>query len=108
MCIGIPMRVIEAGAGLALVEGRGGVERIDTRLVGAVTRDDWLLVFQGAARERLDAARAAEINATLELLEAAMAGDAVAAAADPGFVLPSSLSPEAFAQPGVPTGGDTP
>ena len=108
MCIGIPMRVIEADAGLALVEGRAGVERIDTRLVGGVAAGEWLLVFQGAARERLDEQRAAEINATLDLLEAAMAGDAAAAAADPGFVLPSSLSPAAFAQPGIETSGDTP
>lgn len=100
MCIGIPMQVIEVSDDVAMVAGRTGVERIDTRLVDAVAPGDWLLVFQGAARERLDAERAAEINATLELLEAALAGDAERAAADPGFVLPSTLSPAAFTTSG--------
>ncbi len=96
MCIGNPMRVIESWQGGALVAGRGRVERIDTRLVGdaACAAGQWLLVFQGAAREALDAQRAAEIDAALDLVEAAMAGDAERAAADPGFVLPSSLSAE--------------
>lgn len=94
MCIGIPMRVIEAWQGGALAAGRGRCERIDTRLVGdeAAATGRWLLVFQGAAREALDDARAAEVDAALDLLDAAMAGDAAQAAADPGFVLPSSLS----------------
>ncbi|MFO1220666.1 MAG: HypC/HybG/HupF family hydrogenase formation chaperone [Burkholderiaceae bacterium] len=93
MCIGIALRVIEAWPGAALAEGRGRRERIDTRLVGDVSTGQWLLVFQGAARERLDAARAAEIDAALDLLDAALAGDhAVAAADDPGFELPSRWS----------------
>lgn len=87
------MRVIESWQGGALVAGRGRCERIDTRLVsGDCAAGQWLLVFQGAARERLDAERAGEIDATLDLLEAALAGDAVQAAADPGFALPSALS----------------
>jgi hydrogenase expression/formation protein HypC len=94
MCIGTPMRVLESWQGGALAAGRGRCERIDTRLVGdAVSAPGcWLLVFQGAAREALDAARAAEIDAALNLLEAALAGDAAGAAADPGFALPSSLT----------------
>jgi hydrogenase expression/formation protein HypC len=94
MCIGIPMRVIEAWPGAALVAGRGRSEQIDTRLVGGddVAAGQWLLVFQGAARERLDAQRASEIDAALDLLEAALAGNAAQAAADPGFLLPSALS----------------
>ena len=79
MCIGTPMRVIESWQGGALVAGRGRAERIDTRLVGdtACAPGQWLLVFQGAAREPLEATRAAEIDAALDLLEAALAGDAV-------------------------------
>jgi hydrogenase expression/formation protein HypC len=94
MCIGTPMRVVESWPGGALVAGRGRVERIDTRLLGdpACRAGQWLLVFQGAAREALDAPRAAEIDAALDLLEAALAGDTAAAGADPGFVLPSALS----------------
>ena len=86
------MSVLEAWSGHALVSGRGGVETIDTRLVGEVARGEWLLVFQGAARERLDAQRAQEIAAALALLEAGLAGDVERAAADPGFSLPSAMS----------------
>ena len=92
MCIGVPMRVIESWSGQASVAGRGRSERIDTRLVGACAPGDWLLVFQGAARERLDPRRAAEIGHALDLLEAAMAGDTQRAAADAGFELPSAMS----------------
>jgi hydrogenase expression/formation protein HypC len=74
------------------VAGRGRVEIIDTRLVGDCVVGDWLLVFQGAARELLDAAFAAEIDAALDLLEAGLAGDGAGAAADPGFALPSAMS----------------
>lgn len=92
MCIGVPMRVIEAWSGQAWVAGRGRSERIDTRLVGACAPGDWLLVFQGAAREWLDPRRAAEIDCALDLLEASMAGDTERATADPGFELPSAMS----------------
>ncbi len=92
MCIGQPMSVLEAWNGQAMVAGRGRVETVDTRLVGTVAPGDWLLVFQGAAREKLDAQRAAEIEAALDLLEAGLSGDADGAAADPGFALPSAMS----------------
>lgn len=91
MCIGNPMFVIEVERGLATVAAGGRVERVDTRLVGEVSPGDWLLIFQGAARERLTPERAEEIASALELLEAAMRGDVDAAAADPGFVLPSAM-----------------
>jgi hydrogenase expression/formation protein HypC len=94
MCIGLPMRTLEAGAFDALVSGRGRVERVDTRLVGPAEPGQWLLVFQGAARERLDAARAAEIDTALDLLEAGLAGDVARASGEPGFALPSALSTE--------------
>lgn len=91
MCIGMPARVVEVPRdGAAVVIGRQGVEVVDTRLVGAVDVGDWLLLFQGAARERIDAARAAEIDTALDLLDAALLGDAAGAAGDPGFALPSS------------------
>jgi hydrogenase-1 operon protein HyaE len=71
MCVAIPMRALETWSAGALAAGRGRCERIDTRLVGACDAGDWLLVFQGAAREKLHAGRAAEIDAALDLLEAA-------------------------------------
>ncbi|GMV45938.1 MAG: hypothetical protein AMXMBFR66_13360 [Pseudomonadota bacterium] len=97
MCIGFPMRIIEAWSGQALVQGRGRSETVDTRLVGDCACGDWLLVFQGAARELLDARRAAEIDAALDLLEAGLAGDYAAAGADPGFTLPSAMTAEQLA-----------
>lgn len=98
MCIGVPMRVIEAWPGGAIATGRGRSETLDTRLVGDCRPGDWVLVFMDAARERLDARRAAEIGAALDLLEAGLAGlhDADAPA-DPGFELPSAMSAERLA-----------
>jgi hydrogenase expression/formation protein HypC len=105
MCIGIPMRVLEASSGAALVSGRGRRETIDTRLVGDCEAGEWLLVFMQAARERLDADRTREINAALDLLEGGLAGHHDEHdPADPGFVLPSSLS---HAQLVALTGGPT-
>ncbi len=97
MCIGMPLQAVETWADGALVHGRGRAETVDTRLVGEVRPGDWLLVFNGAAREKLDAQRAAEIGAALDLLEAGLAGDLDAAAADPGFALPSAMSAEQLA-----------
>ncbi len=54
---------------------------------------DWLLVFLDDARERIDAQRAAEVNAVLELVAAAMNGSAPSDQAL-GFELPSRLSAE--------------
>jgi hydrogenase expression/formation protein HypC len=104
MCIGIPMRVIEAWPEGALAVGRNGAERIDTRLVGGCAADDWLLVFQGAARERLDPLRAAEIEAALDLLQAGLAGDLDAAGAAPGFQLPSAMTAAQLAALTAPAG----
>lgn len=98
MCIGIPMKVAEPMGLTARVSGRNGSELVDLRLVGEVERGQWLLVFQGAARERLDAQRAAEIDAALDLLQAGLAGEHdVARPADPGFALPSAMSAEELA-----------
>jgi hydrogenase expression/formation protein HypC len=97
MCIGIPMCVLAVADGRAQARGRDGEQTVDTRLVGRVEPGQWLLVFQGAAREALPASRAHEIDAALDLLAAALAGDAAGAAADPGFALPSAMDPAALA-----------
>lgn len=92
MCIGIPMQVIEADGRHALCEGRGERRRVNTALVGEVAPGDWLLVFLDDAREPIDAARAAEVNAALDLVAGAMLG--AETPADVDFVLPSQMTPE--------------
>lgn len=92
MCIGIPMQVIAADATAARAQARGrdGARAVGTRLVGPCAPGDWLLVFLDDARERLSAQRAAEIDAVLDLLGAALAGQQAAPQCDPGFALPSA------------------
>ncbi|MFS2158188.1 HypC/HybG/HupF family hydrogenase formation chaperone [Pseudomonas sp. Pseusp122] len=93
MCIGMPMQVISATAGFAQCRDRyDRAQHVDTALVGPCAPGDWLLVFIDAARERLDGQRAAEIEATLMLLDLAMAGDIPDAGDAPGFALPSAMS----------------
>ncbi len=92
MCIGIPMQVIEADGRFALCEGRGERRRINTALVGDVSRGDWLLVFLDDAREQIDAQRAAEVNGALDLVQGAMQG--METQEDAGFALPSQMNTE--------------
>ncbi len=92
MCIGIPMQVIEADGRFALCEGRGERRRINTALIGDVAPGDWLLVFLDDARERIDALRAAEVNAALDLVLGAMQGHG--ADLDVDFALPSQMNAE--------------
>ncbi len=91
MCIGWPMQVVATRPGFATVR-RGAVQReVGTLLVGPVQAGDWLLVFLDDAREALSPERAAEVDATLALVEAALQGHA---AADAPFELPSAMSAE--------------
>lgn len=90
MCIGIPMQTLSVEPGFALCIGRGEHRRVRTALVGEPRPGDWLLVFLDSAQERISAQRAAEVDATLDLLAAVQAGEAGGAAA--GFPLPSQLS----------------
>lgn len=90
MCMGIPMQVVALEPGHALCEGRGARRRVRTALVGEVAPGNWLLVFLDSAQELISAARAREVDATLDLLESVMQGgahdDVVA------FALPSAMS----------------
>ncbi|MBL8343917.1 MAG: HypC/HybG/HupF family hydrogenase formation chaperone [Rubrivivax sp.] len=114
MCIGWPMQVLSSGeaaallgiapegaepaaAERALAQGRGRTEHVDLRLVGPCAPGDWVLVYQGAARERLDPQRAAEIHAALDLVERGLGGAGDLADTDPGFELPSAMSPAQLA-----------
>lgn len=90
MCIGIPMQVVALEPGHAICVGRGERRRVRTALVGEPQHGDWLLVFLDSAQERITAERAAEVNATLDLLAAVQAGEG--GGADAAFALPSQLN----------------
>jgi hydrogenase expression/formation protein HypC len=89
MCIGLPMQVLSSREGRARVAGRGEEREVETLLVGRVEPGEWLLVFIDSARERLSAERAAEVDATLDLLAEALGGRALG---EIGFELPSAMS----------------
>ncbi|MEP7181828.1 MAG: HypC/HybG/HupF family hydrogenase formation chaperone [Betaproteobacteria bacterium] len=75
MCVGIPMRVVEAEEFAAVCEGRGRRERLDVQLVGAQPVGAWVLAFQGSAVRTLSAEEAAQTDAALDALDAVLAGD---------------------------------
>ena len=74
MCVGIPMRVVEPRGLTALCDGRGELQLIDCALVGAVREGDWLMVFLGAARERMSEEAARQSLDALTALEMVLAG----------------------------------
>lgn len=74
MCLGIPVQVLECGEHFARCAGRNGEVRVDLSLVGQQLPGIWLLTFLDAAREVIDAERAATINVALDALAAAHAG----------------------------------
>jgi len=76
MCVGIPMQVLSSDGLTALCVGRDGERRLDLSLVGELSEGTWVLAFIDAAREVIDAESAAQINAALDGLEAAMNGEA--------------------------------
>jgi hydrogenase expression/formation protein HypC len=80
MCIALPMRVTEPMGAFALCEdGCDGSRRehVDLRLVGAQPAGTWVLVFLGAAREVIDAARAHRTCAALAALRAVQRGESI-------------------------------
>ena len=92
MCMGLPMQVLSVRPGRASVAGRGEQREVDTALIGPVQPGDWLLVFLDAARERLTPERAAEVDATLDLVAQVMAGaPAPLAPQAAAFALPSAM-----------------
>lgn len=76
MCVAIPMQVLAARGHRALCEGRGEQRTVDLSLVGAQPKGTWLLVFLDAARAIVSADEARRVNAALDALEAALAGEA--------------------------------
>jgi hydrogenase expression/formation protein HypC len=96
MCIGIPMQVTSVGPGFANVAGRSEIRRVGTRLIGDCETGQWLLVFLDDAREMISPERAAEVNATLDLLAMAIGQGASPAFPDePDFALPSAMDLQA-------------
>lgn len=91
------MQVLHLEPGHALVSGRGETRKVNTALVSPVGLGQWLLVFLQDAREVISAERAAEVNATLDLLQEAMSGlaglesHASPSSDNPGFALPSAM-----------------
>lgn len=93
MCMGIPMQVMALQPPRqALVHGRGETKTVDTALLDGLAVGDWVLVFIDGAREHISAERAAEVDATLDLVALAMGG--AQADGDAAFALPSAMSDE--------------
>jgi len=74
MCIGTPMKVVSAGHGIAIAEGRGQTERLNTLMVGELSPGTWVLAFQGSALRVISADEAAQTDAALDALAAVLAG----------------------------------
>lgn len=75
MCVGIPMRVLEVNGDMALCEGMGRREHVNTLLTGIPEVGEWLLVFLGSAREIITADQAAAIADALKAVELALKGE---------------------------------
>jgi hydrogenase expression/formation protein HypC len=91
MCVAMPMQVLSVSPGHAVVVRRGEQRRVNTALVDALAPGDWVLVFLDSARTQIDAATAAEVDATLDLVESAMS-QGHGADSDAAFELPSQRS----------------
>lgn len=75
MCLALPMKVIRMEGTTALCQGRNGVERVDTLITGKLEPGQWILSFLGAAREVIDAERAAQVEDALTALESILHGN---------------------------------
>ncbi|MEP9354197.1 HypC/HybG/HupF family hydrogenase formation chaperone [Xanthobacter sp. KR7-65] len=85
MCLGLPMRIESRSDTHALCSAEGRVEQVDLSLVPEAQAGEHVLVFQGAARRRLDAEEARLIAEALAGVAAIMAGEADAGLIDRAF-----------------------
>jgi len=75
MCIGVPLRVVEAEETWAWCEAAGHRERLDMMLVGPQAVGTWVLGFQGTARQVLSEQEAAQASAARQALAAVLRGE---------------------------------
>jgi hydrogenase expression/formation protein HypC len=93
------MQVTALSPGFAQVLGRGETRRVKTSLLPELAVGQWVLVFLDDARELLTPQRALEVNATLDLLAAAMGqDDGLGSHAEAAFDLPSAMDINALRQ----------
>jgi len=74
MCVGVPLKIVEAGDFVARGEGRNGIEDVNMMLIGVQPVGTWVLNFLGSAREVISEQDAAQINSALDGLTAIMNG----------------------------------
>ncbi len=75
MCVGVPMRIIEAGRGFAICEAGDDTQRVDMQLVGDQPAGTWVLTFLGTAREVLTEEAATRTRNAIEALALVMRGE---------------------------------
>lgn len=75
MCLGVPMQVIETDGQVARCTGQGRRETVSLALTGPVAPGCHVLVYLGSAVQVLEADEAGRIEAALEAVSKAMAGD---------------------------------
>ena len=79
MCLGVPMRVVEADEAGALVSGRGGTRRVSLLLIGPQPVGTPLLIHIDSAIRVLSEDEVPLIEQALDGLEAALDGRPVEA-----------------------------
>lgn len=75
MCVGVPVKIIEAGDFVQKAEGKNGIEEVNMMLLGAQPVGTWVLNYLGSAREVLTEDEAQKINRALDGLSAIMNGE---------------------------------
>mgnify|MGYP001062571922 CR=1 FL=1 len=75
MCIGIPMRVVEARDNMAVCEGMGERREINMQLVGDQPVGTWLLTFLDTAREVITEEAAKNISDAITAVNLVMQGE---------------------------------
>ena len=75
MCIGIPMKVVEAGELTAICAVDGKRQRVDMTLVGHLPENAWVIVHKGVAQTHVSEADARKVADALKAVERALAGD---------------------------------
>jgi hydrogenase expression/formation protein HypC len=75
MCIGQPLKVVEAQGHRAWCEADGHREQLDMMLVGEQPVGTWVLGFLGTARQVLSDEEATQARAARQALAAVLRGD---------------------------------